>query len=225
MPSVKRVAVAGAIVLFGMAGLVGCSAEANSGSPTGTPTPTPPDSGISRQDIEVQLQPARAKAGQKVWVLANCPIPQGGPEHRGTASSRIFRTPVTLDPILATPTPAPANTASPTPRPWVRGQATVADGVAAGVYEVNARCEGTNDTGKTNLRIVADTEPSSNPTSKPTSKPTRTIISTEAPGTGGGGTAAGGPTESGGPIGTTGVLLALALAGGIGIAVVRRRRS
>ncbi|GAA3407927.1 hypothetical protein [Streptosporangium vulgare] len=73
---------------------------------------------------------------------------------------------------------------------------------------------------------MPDTEPSSTPTSEePTSKPTRTIISTEAPGTGGGGTAAGGPNESGAPIGTTGVLLALALAGGIGIAVVRRRRS
>ncbi|MGJ6962621.1 hypothetical protein ACSDR0_11990 [Streptosporangium sp. G11] len=222
MPSVKRVAVLGAIVLFG---LLGCSADADSGNPTGTPTPTPPDSGISRQDIEVQLQPARAKAGQKVWILANCPIPQGGPEHRGTASSRIFRTPVTLDPILATPTPDPASTATPTARPWVRGQATVAEGTAAGVHEVNARCEGTNDTGKANLRIVADTEPSSTPTSKPTSRPTRTIISTEAPGTGGGGTAAGGPNDSGAPIGTTGVLLALALAGGIGIAVVRRRRS
>ncbi|WP_440070993.1 hypothetical protein [Streptosporangium sp. OZ121] len=221
MPSVKRVAVLGAIVLFG---LLGCSADADSGNPTGTPTPTPPDSGISRQDIEVQLQPARAKAGQKVWVLANCPIPQGGPEHRGTASSRIFRTPVTLDPILATPTPDPASTATPTPRPWVRGQATVAAGVAAGVHEVNARCEGTNDTGSANLRIVPDTEPSPTPTD-PTSRPTRTIISTEAPGTGGGGTAAGGPDDSSAPIGTTGVLLALALAGGIGIAVVRRRRS
>ncbi len=159
-----------------------------------------------------------------MWVLANCPIPQGGPEHRGTASSRIFRTPVTLDPILATPTPDPASTATPTPRPWVRGQATVAAGVAAGVHEVNARCEGTNDTGSANLRIVADTEPSPTPTD-PTSRPTRTIISTEAPGTGGGGTAAGGPDDSSAPIGTTGVLLALALAGGIGIAVVRRRRS
>ncbi|MEU3163572.1 hypothetical protein [Streptosporangium sp. NPDC006930] len=222
MPSVKRVAVVGAILLFG---LVGCSAGAESADPSGTPTPAPPDSGISRQDIEVQLQPARAKAGQKVWILANCPIPQGGPEHRGTASSKIFRTPVTLDPILATPTPDPASTATPTPRPWVRGQATVAEGTAPGIHEVNARCEGTNDTGKANLRIVADTEPSSTPTSDPTSKPTRTIISTEAPGTGGGGTAAGGPNDSGAPIGTTGVLLALALAGGIGIAVVRRRRS
>ncbi|MGC5013792.1 hypothetical protein ACLQ2R_23770 [Streptosporangium sp. DT93] len=200
----------------------GCTAEATSeGSPTGTPTPTRSDFGISRQDIEVQLQPARAKAGQKVWILANCPIPQGGPEHRGTASSRIFRTPVTLDPILATPTPDPASTATPTPRPWVRGQATVAAGTAVGVYEINARCEGTNDTGTTNLRIVADTEPSP----APTSRPTRTIISTEAPGTGGGGTAAGGPEDSGVPIGTTGVLLAVALAGGIGVAVVRRRRS
>lgn len=222
MPSVKRVAILGVILLFG---LVGCSAGAESADPSGAPTPAPPDSGISRQDIEVQLQPARAKAGQKVWILANCPIPQGGPEHRGTASSKIFRTPVTLDPILSTPTPDPASTATPTPRPWVRGQATVAEGTAPGIHEINARCEGTNDTGKANLRIVADTEPTSTPDSTPTSKPTRTIISTEAPETGGGGTAAGGPDDSGAPIGTTGVLLALALAGGIGIAVVRRRRS
>lgn len=215
VPRVKRVAVLGAIALFGM---VGCTAEANSGSPTGTPAP---NTGISRQDIEVQLQPARIKAGQKIWVLANCPIPQGGPEHRGTASSRVFRTPVALDPILATPTPVPSATAAPAPRPWVRGQATVAEGTAVGVYEVNARCEGTNDTGKASLRIVTDTKPSATPTSKPT----RTVISTRAPETGGGGTAAGGPQDSAMPLGMTGVLLGAALAGGIGFAVVRRRRS
>ncbi|MDP9846743.1 hypothetical protein [Streptosporangium lutulentum] len=213
MPRVKRVAVLGAISLFGM---VGCTAEANSGSPTGTPTPT----GISRQDIEVQLQPARARAGDKVWVLANCPIPQGGPEHRGTASSKIF-SPVALDPILATPTPDPSATATPTPRPWVRGQATVAAGTEVGIYEINARCEGTNDTGKASLRIVAAT--TSTPRPRPTT--TRTVISTRAPETGGGGTAAGGPEDSSMPLGMSGLLLGAALAGGIGVAVVRRRRS
>ncbi|GAA2864635.1 hypothetical protein GCM10010517_23840 [Streptosporangium fragile] len=222
MPSVKHVAVLGAIAIFGMAG---CTAEANTGSPSGTPTAAPPDTGVSREDIEVQLQPARARAGQKVWVLANCPIPQGGPEHRGTASSRIFRTPVTLEPILATPTPAASGTATPIPRPWVRGQATVADGTATGIYEVNARCEGTNDTGKASLRIVDDTQPSASPTAKPSSKPTRTIISTEAPHTGGGGTAAGGPDDGSMPIGMPGVLLGVALAGGIGVVIARRRRS
>ncbi|MEV6863218.1 hypothetical protein AB0M44_19715 [Streptosporangium subroseum] len=216
MPEVKHVAVLGAIAFFGM---VGCTAEANSGSPTGTATS--PDPAISRQDIEVQLQPARAKAGDKVWVLANCPIPQGGPEHRGTASSKIFRIPVTLDPILTTPTPDPSATATPTPRPWVRGQATVAAGTAVGVYEINARCDGTNDTGKANLRIVASTTPSATP--KPST--TRTVISTRAPETGGGGTAAGGPEDSSMPLGMTGLLLGAALAGGIGFAVVRRRRS
>ncbi|MBB2909481.1 hypothetical protein FHS43_000727 [Streptosporangium becharense] len=222
MPSVKHVAVLGAIAVFGVAG---CTAEANTGSPAGASTTAPPDTGSSREDIEVQLQPARAKAGQKVWVLANCPIPQGGPEHRGTASSRIFRTPVTLDPILATATPTPSGTATPVPRPWVRGQATVADGTAAGVYEVNARCEGTNDTGKASLRIVDDSRPSADPTDKPTSKPTRTIISTEAPHTGGGGTAAGGPGDGSMPIGASGALLGVALAGGIGVVIARRRRS
>ncbi|MBB4939638.1 hypothetical protein FHR32_003943 [Streptosporangium album] len=221
MPRVKRVAVLGAITLFGMAGMIGCTAEANSGSPTGTASPTA--SGSSREDIEVQLQPARVKAGQKVWVLANCPIPEGGPEHRGTASSQIFRTPVALDPILTTPSPVPSASATPVAKPWVRGQATVATGSVAGVYVVNARCEGTNDTGKASLRVVADAKPT--PKDTPTSKPTRTVISTHAPGTGGGGTAAGAPQDSGMPFGATGALLAVVLAGGVGYAVVRRRRS
>ncbi|OUC95515.1 hypothetical protein CA984_18500 [Streptosporangium minutum] len=203
--------------------MVGCTAEANSGSPGGTASPAVPETGISRQDIEVQLQPARVKAGQKVWVLANCPIPEGGPEHRGTASSQIFRTPVTLDPILTTPSPAPSASATPVAKPWVRGQATVAAGSKAGVYDVNARCEGTNDTGKASLRIVTDVKPT--PKDTPTSKPTRTIISTHAPGTGGGGTAAGGPQDSGMPLGVGGALLAAVLAGGVGFAVVRRRRT
>ncbi|MFJ2030368.1 hypothetical protein [Streptosporangium sp. NPDC087985] len=222
MPRVKRVAVLGAIALFGMAGMVGCAAEAESGSPAGATSTTGPETGVSRQDIEVQLQPARVKAGQKVWVLANCPIPEGGPEHRGTASSQIFRTPVTLDPILTTPSPAPSASATPVAKPWVRGQAMVATGSAAGVYDVNARCEGTNDTGKASLRVVADATPA--PKDTPTAKPTRTVISTHAPGTGGGGTAAGGPQDSGMPYGVTGALLAAALAGGVGFAVVRRRR-
>nr|BFE86234.1 hypothetical protein GCM10020093_088350 [Planobispora longispora] len=63
----------------------------------------------------------------------------------------------------------------------------------------------------------------STPTARPTT--TRTPISTRGPGTGGGGTAAGGPEDSGMPAGMTGVLLAAALAGGVGLAVVRRRRS
>ncbi|MFD8560825.1 hypothetical protein ACWDOR_07010 [Streptosporangium canum] len=223
MPRVKRVAVLGTITLLGVAGMVGCTAEANSGSPGGTASPAVPETGISRQDIEVQLQPARVKAGQKVWVLANCPIPEGGPEHRGTASSQIFRTPVTLDPILTTPSPAPSASATPVAKPWVRGQAIVAAGSKAGVYDVNARCEGTNDTGKASLRIVTDVKPT--PKDTPTSKPTRTIISTHAPGTGGGGTAAGGPQDSGMPFGVGGALLAVVLAGGVGFAVVRRRRT
>ncbi|MFC7645250.1 hypothetical protein ACFQX6_34890 [Streptosporangium lutulentum] len=147
------------------------------------------------------------------------PDPPGGPEHRGTASSKIF-SPVALDPILATPTPDPSATATPTPRPWVRGQATVAAGTEVGIYEINARCEGTNDTGKASLRIVAAT--TSTPRPRPTT--TRTVISTRAPETGGGGTG-GGPEDSSMPLGMSGLLLGAALAGGIGVAVVRRRRS
>ncbi|MFC4057767.1 hypothetical protein ACFOWE_05650 [Planomonospora corallina] len=209
-----RVAAVGAIALIGM---TGCTAEpeAENAAATSSPGATAP----GRADIEVQLQPARVKAGEKVWVLANCPIPQGGPEHRGTASSEVFRTPVTLDPILATPTPVPSGTATPTPRPWVRGQATVAGGVKPGVYDINARCEGTNDTGTASLRVVADSTPSARPTT------TRTPVSTKAPHTGGGGTAAGGPEDAGTPLGAAGVLVAALLAGGVGIAVVRHRRS
>ncbi|GAA3136483.1 hypothetical protein [Streptosporangium carneum] len=220
MPRVRRVAVLGVIALFGVAG---CTAQANSGSTGESASPAAAQqTASSRQDIEVQLQPARAKAGQRVWVLANCPIPEGGPEHRGTASSEAFRGPVTLDPILATPSPSATASSTPTARPWVRGQATVATGAKAGVYDVNTRCEGTNDTGKASLRVVADAKP----TSEPGSKPTRTVITTHGPGTGGGGTAAGGPhDESGMPFGVTGTLLVVALAGGAGLVVMRRRRS
>ncbi|GAA3422852.1 hypothetical protein GCM10018953_00350 [Streptosporangium nondiastaticum] len=236
MPSVKHAAVLGA-TLGGLTllGVTGCTAEADSGSGA-TTSPAASQTSVSRGDIEVQLQPARVKAGQKVWILANCPIPQGGPEHRGTGSSRIFRTAVTLDPILVTPSPAPSSSAAPTARPWVRGQATVAPGTAAGVYEVNARCEGTNDTGKASLRVVGDAKPSAKPTAepseeasdeptrKPKPRPTRTVISTRAPSTGGGGTAAGGPEDDGTPLGVPGVLLAAALLGGTGVVIARRRR-
>ncbi|GGS80886.1 hypothetical protein GCM10010156_44590 [Planobispora rosea] len=218
MPRVKRVAVLGALGGAVLLGTVGCTAEANSGNPTGTPTPVVSQPGAARANIEVQLQPATLRPGQKVWILANCPIPQGGPQHRGTARSEAFLTAVTLDPILVTPTPAPTGTATPTPRPWVRGQATVAEETEPNVYAVNVRCEGTNDTGTANLRVMATSTPSPRPTT------TRTPISTRGPGTGGGGTAAGGPEDSGMPAGMTGVLLAAALAGGIGLAVVRRRR-
>ncbi|GIH75831.1 hypothetical protein [Planobispora longispora] len=218
MPRVKRVAVLGALGVTVLVGTVGCTAEANS-NPTGTPTPAVSRSGAARANIEVQLQPDRLRAGQRVWILANCPIPQGGPQHRGTASSEAFLTAVTLDPIPATASPAPPGTATPLPRPWVRGQATVADDTEPGEYVINVRCDGTNDTGTANLRVLVDSTPTARPTT------TRTPISTRGPGTGGGGTAAGGPEDSGMPAGMTGVLLAAALAGGVGLAVVRRRRS
>jgi hypothetical protein len=216
VPRVKRVAVLGALGATALFGMTGCTAEA-AGSPTGTPSPTVSRTGVGRADIEVQLQPASVKAGGKVWVLANCPIPQGGPQHRGVASSDVFSTPVTLDPIPATPTAAPSGTVTPAPRPWVRGQAVVSEDAEVGTHVINARCE-TNDTGTATLRILAATTPTARPTT------TRTPISTRGPGTGGGGTAAGGPGDSGVPLGLTGALLAAALAGGVGLAVVRRRR-
>ncbi|MFD0886050.1 hypothetical protein ACFQ08_16000, partial [Streptosporangium algeriense] len=103
----KRVAVLGAVALFGVAG---CTAQPTTESPDGNTSPVAERTTISRQDIEVQLQPARAKAGQKVWVLANCPIPEGGPEHRGTASAEVFSAAITLEPILATPSPSASAT-------------------------------------------------------------------------------------------------------------------
>ncbi|GHE39929.1 hypothetical protein GCM10017673_47880 [Streptosporangium violaceochromogenes] len=234
LPGIRQVAVLGAIALFGTAG---CAAEGTSGSPQENISPVAQRSSvISRENIEVQLQPARVKAGQKVWILANCPIPEGGPEHRGTAASKAFRAPVALDPILATPSPSASAGATPAARPWVRGQAVVATGVAPGVYDVNARCEGTNDTGKAGLRVVGEgkkDEPTDKPADKPrdndgprsTPKPKRTIISTHAPGTGGGGTAA---RDTGGapgmPSGVAVVVLVTVLAGGAGVAAARRRR-
>ncbi|MFI7698440.1 hypothetical protein [Nonomuraea sp. NPDC049480] len=227
MLRVRRVAYAGAIV---MVGLTGCtaSAEANptpttptptaSGtvSPTATPTATvtSPRPTVTRPTIQVQLNPDRVTAGQTstVWILANCPVPSGGPAHTGTAQSRAFVSGATLN-------PAPAGSSSPTPTgasggsPWVRGSAQVGGTIGRGTYDVNVKCDGTNDMGKARLRVVAGE-------ALPTNVPTR------APRAGGGGTyAQDAEDDSAIPLGPAGVLIGLALAAGIGIAVKRRNRA
>ncbi|MBB5139401.1 hypothetical protein HNP84_009164 [Thermocatellispora tengchongensis] len=214
MSRVRHVAALGAIVVFGVAS---CSAEANTTPPEATPTPTAtasPGTTASvpgRQAIKVTLDPERVTAGEStsVWVLANCPVPTNGPSLSGTARSNAFTRAVTLDPLppnVSTASPNPTGT--PSPLPWVRGEATVRRTARAGTYDVNVTCEGTNDTGRARLRIVAAS----------------TVVPTRAPRAGGGGTAAGGPEEESGlPIGTTGLVLLLALGGGVALAVRRRR--
>src|SRR5690606_23656352 len=144
-----------------------------------------------------------------VWILANCPVPTGGPALTGRATSEAFRRAVTLDPMPPTPSsPTPDDSSSPSPIPWVRGEAIVPAGIDAGTYEVNVTCPGTNAGGRARLRVVA--------------RPA--IVPSRAPRAGGGGTAAGGPAdESSVPSGVTGLVLAAAVAGGIGLAVRRRR--
>ncbi len=214
-----------------MVGLTGCTASAEAG-PTPTPTPTPsgtvsptatatptatvtsPRPTVTRPTIQVQLNPDSVTAGETstVWILANCPVPSGGPAHTGTATSRAFVTGANLNPV-------PAGTTSPTPTgaangsPWVRGSAQVSGTVRRGTYTVNVKCDGTNDMGTARLRVVA-------PEALPTNVPTK------APRAGGGGTYAQDVAdESTIPLGPAGVLIGLALAAGIGIAVKRRNRA
>ncbi|MEO3799140.1 hypothetical protein [Nonomuraea sp. B1E8] len=223
MLRVRRVAYAGAIVILG---LTGCTASAET-DPTTTPSPTasgttaaPTASGspsptATRQTISVQLNPDRVTAGETstVWILANCPVPTGGPAHTGTATSKAFINGVTLNPVPAasvtpTPTATPANGS-----PWVRGEAQVSGTVRRGSYRVDVKCDGTNDMGRATLRVVA-AEPDDDPTGVPT----------KAPKAGGGGTyAKDADDESSIPLGPAGALIALALAAGVGIAVKRRK--
>ncbi|WP_327087664.1 hypothetical protein OIE66_35860 [Nonomuraea sp. NBC_01738] len=219
---VRRVAYAGAIV---MVGLVGCTAEATTG-PTGTPSAgtspsatatVTPTSTPTRAGIEVQLNPDKVTAGEtsRVWILANCPVPTGGPAHTGTATSKAFISGVTLNPTTPTASPsATGNGATPTaaPLPWVRGQAQVSGTVKRGSYTVEVKCDGTNDRGKATLRVVKATD------DVPTGVPTK------APKAGGGGMF-GKDADDGSsiPLAPAGVLVALALAAGIGLAVKRRR--
>ncbi|PZG56260.1 hypothetical protein C1I98_01735 [Spongiactinospora gelatinilytica] len=213
---IRRVTAVGALAMIGV---VGCSAEAGTGAPTPAPTPTdsgatPTPSGPGRQNITVRLNPDSVIEGQEssVWILANCPVPNGGPEHSGSATSDAFVRAVTLDPV---PPPTPTATAEgqPAPVPWVRGEAQVRSGADPGRYNVDVKCEGTNDTGRGRLRVTAD-------------KDEPTVVPTKAPKAGGGGTAAGAAqNDEGLSPGLTALLLGGALAGGVGVAVVRRRRS
>ncbi|GAA2854195.1 hypothetical protein [Nonomuraea rubra] len=232
MLRVRRVAYAGAIV---MVGLTGCSASAET-NPTGTPTPTAstpspgtptgtttttatgsprPTTTTTRRTISVQLNPDRVTAGEtsRVWILANCPVPTGGPAHTGTATSRAFINGVTLNPVpAASLSPSPTATAG---SPWVRGEAQVSGTIRRGSYRVDVKCDGTNDLGRATLRVVA----------AETDEP-NTTVPTRAPRAGGGGTfAQDASDESSIPLGPAGVLIALALAGGIGFAVKRRNRA
>lgn len=216
---VRRVAYAGALVIVG---LTGCTASAET-EPTATPTATAPGTPLSsatgspaptgtRPKIQVQLNPDRVTAGQTntVWILANCPVPTGGPAHTGTVTSRAFVSGATLNPV-------PSGASSPTPTgsaagsPWVRGSAQVSGTVPRGTYTVSVKCDGTNDAGSARLRVVAGE-------ALPTHVPTR------APRAGGGGTYAKDADEGSSiPFGPAGVLVGLALAGGIGWAVKRRK--
>lgn len=224
MLRVRRVAYAGAILMIG---LMGCAAEAQtpaeSSTPTGSPTGTgqPPATTTATttatatatpavSSISVQLNPDRVTAGESstVWILANCPAPQGGPAHTGTATSRAFVSGVTLNPTTSGGTPSPTGNAG---GDWVRGQAQISGTVRRGSYRVDVKCDGTNHSGRATLR-VARAEP------LPSDVPTR------APRAGGGGTF-GKEVDEGTsiPLGGVGAAIGLALAVGVGVAVKRRR--
>lgn len=201
-----------------MLGALGCSAEASSPtpSPSGTATATTtatakpaPTATATRAAINVRLNPDRVPAGETstVWILANCPVPSGGPAHTGTATSRAFLSGVTLDPA-PTSSPSPGATAAPV-TPWVRGEAQVSGTVARGSYRVDVKCDGTNDVGRATLRV---TRPDPLPSDVPT----------KAPRAGGGGTFAQDVAEDSSlPLAPAGVVLGLAL---VGVAIVLRRR-
>jgi hypothetical protein len=215
-----------------MVGLTGCTASAET-NPTGTATPTPTASGTAapsatapsatatgrprptttRQTISVQLNPDRVTAGEtsKVWILANCPVPTGGPAHTGTGTSRAFVNGVVLNPVAgATATP----TATATPAngsPWVRGEAQVSGTVRRGSYRVDVKCDGTNDLGRATLRVAA-------------AEAVPSTVPSKAPKAGGGGTyGMDASDDSSIPFGPAGVLVGLALVAGIGFAVKRRK--
>lgn len=213
-----------------MIGLVGCTAEAQT-PPAGTqsPTGTPPTTATATAtatttatatatatatrtatpsptlpSIAVQLNPDRVTAGETstVWILANCPVPSGGPAHAGTATSRAFVSGVTLNPVETGGTPS---------GPWVRGQAEVSGTIRRGSYQVNVKCDGTNHTGRATIRVVR-------------AEPLPSDVPTRAPRAGGGGTFGKDVDEGSSlPLGGVGAALGLALAVGLGVAVKRRR--
>ncbi|MEU7859648.1 hypothetical protein [Nonomuraea sp. NPDC049141] len=216
---VRRVAYAGAIVMIGA---VGCSASAQT-TPTATPSAsasTTPTLGAtptaSRKPILVQLSPAKVTAGEnsKVWILANCPVPTGGPAHTGTAASKAFLSgvPLTTAPTAATATPTPTGRVT-AANPWVRGEAQVSSTVKRGSYLVEVKCDGTNDTGKATLQVVRATADTSDDDTKPT----------KAPRAGGGGTFGKDiDDDSGMPVG--GVLAGVAVLAAAGLLIKRRVR-
>ncbi|MEV4110771.1 hypothetical protein [Nonomuraea sp. NPDC049695] len=223
---IRRFAYAGAIV---MVGLTGCAASAET-NPTSTPTPTASGTGtptgtvtsspsptatVTRQTISVQLNPDRVTAGEtsKVWILANCPVPTGGPAHTGTATSKAFINGVVLNPVPAASATPTATGASSGGSPWVRGEAQVSGTVRRGSYRVDVKCDGTNDMGRATLRVGA-------------AEPESSTVPSKAPKAGGGGTYGMDLSDdSSVPIGPAGVLIGLALAVGIGVAVKRRSRA
>ncbi|MGN9836533.1 hypothetical protein ACTMTI_00290 [Nonomuraea sp. H19] len=218
-----------------MVGLTGCTASAeadptSTSTPTSTPTSTAsgtasptatattsssPRATVTRPTIQIQLNPDRVTAGETstVWILANCPVPTGGPAHTGTATSRAFVNGATLNPVPAgSASPAPTGSAG-AASPWVRGEAQVSGTVRRGSYQVDVKCDGTNDMGRATLRVVA-------------AEALPTTVPTKAPRAGGGGTYAQDVSdESSIPFGPAGVLIGLALAAGVGIAVKRRNRA
>lgn len=208
----RGIAVASIVLL----GVIGCSAEAESGAPGATPdqtvSATPSQAvRIPRQDIPVTVDPKRIVAGsnKSVSITAACPLPQGGPEYRGTARSDAFTDLVTLVPA-ARGTPEPG-TSSPG---GLQGNAAIRADAKPGGYRVQVRCEATNDIGDAEFRVVAPA--SKQPKRTPTGYPTK------APRAGGGGTAAGGPEDGSAlPVGMT--IAALLAALGVGVGVVRRR--
>ncbi|MDH2423846.1 hypothetical protein [Sphaerisporangium sp. TRM90804] len=169
---------------------------------------------MSRQDIRVQLVPDRVQGGatRSIRVRAFCPVPQGGTEYRATARSDAFTGVVTL---TQPPPASPAATSDPVtteaPSPEVRGFALVDEDTTPGRYEVDVKCEGTNDTGTTTLTVTA----------RPRATATETrVVPTRAPRAGGGGTAAGAAEDDspGIPVGVTVAVVLAALGGGVAVA-------
>ncbi|MFI7127674.1 hypothetical protein ACIBQ1_18385 [Nonomuraea sp. NPDC050153] len=220
MLRVRRVAYAGAIV---MVGLTGCTASADT-DPTGTPTPTAsgtaapaatgsPRPTTTRQTISVQLNPDRVTAGEtsKVWILANCPVPTGGPAHTGSGTSRAFVNGVVLNPVAGASATPTATATSANGSPWVRGEAQVSGTVRRGSYRVDVKCDGTNDMGRATLRVAA-------------AEAVPSTVPTKAPKAGGGGTYGMDESDDSSiPIGPAGLLVGLAVAAGVGFAVKRRK--
>ncbi|GII53097.1 hypothetical protein Pth03_14860 [Planotetraspora thailandica] len=207
MTRVTQAAVAGALFF----GALGCTAQAQTDSPSASITLSPglptPSVTISRQDIHVEVEPATVTGGatRNVRITARCPLPQGGPEYRATARSDGFTRLVSLVPPVTTPSPSGEPAV-----PELTGSATVRADAKPGGYKVQVRCEATNDIGSASYRVRA-----------PETEPTR--IPTRAPHAGGGGTAADGPSDDSGlPVGVSVAVVVLGLAG-IGVYAARRR--